>query len=119
MCVCVSVTPGDSSKSVVIFLGLCSFVLCYSNSLKVGSNVSGALKQDSPKNSGAVITEHVDEDEEFARMMARMDELEKEEREAESQMSQSDENEEVQLGLHQLSDQKSLHGNLKTSGVTY
>nr|XP_011465595.1 PREDICTED: RNA polymerase II subunit 5-mediating protein homolog isoform X2 [Fragaria vesca subsp. vesca] len=80
------------------------------------SDRESALKQDSPKNSGTVITEHVDEDEEFARMMARMDELEKEEREAESQMSQSDENEEVQLGLHQLSDQKSLHGNLKTSG---
>ncbi|KAM5574768.1 hypothetical protein ABKV19_013956 [Rosa sericea] len=74
-----------------------------------------ALKQDSPNNSGAVIAKPADEDEEFARMMARMDELEKEEREAESQMAQSDEDEQVQHGLHQLSDQKSLHGNLKIS----
>ncbi|XP_040367079.1 RNA polymerase II subunit 5-mediating protein homolog isoform X3 [Rosa chinensis] len=72
-------------------------------------------KQDYANNSRAVIAQPADEDEEFARMMARMDELEKEEREAESHMAQSDEDEQLQHGLHQLSDQKSLHGNLKIS----
>ncbi|KAK9929604.1 hypothetical protein M0R45_026698 [Rubus argutus] len=73
------------------------------------------LEQDSSNSSGSVITKHADEDEEFARMMARMDELEKEECEAESHMAQSDEDEQVEHDLHQFSDQKSLHRNLKFS----
>ncbi|XP_062006787.1 uncharacterized protein LOC133723932 [Rosa rugosa] len=93
----------------------CSMLLQFK--LKVGSIVSVAPKQDYPNNSRAVIAKPADEDEEFARMMARMDELEKEEREAECQMAQSDEDEQLQHGLHQLSDQKSLHGNLKISEV--
>lgn len=52
-------------------------------------------------------------------MMARMDELEKEECEAESQMAQSDEDEQVEHDLPQFSDQKSLHQNLKFSEVMF
>lgn len=66
-----------------------------------------------------MITKYADDDEEFARMMARMDELEKEECEAESRMAQSDEDEQVEHDLHQFSDQKSLHRNLKFSEVMF
>ncbi|XP_068335338.1 uncharacterized protein [Pyrus communis] len=83
----------------------------------------GPLKQDSPSSTGADNTKVSDEDEEYARILARMDELEKEELEAESEIvseeeqsdNDSDENKKIKVDLHQFPDHKSLHQNDKFS----
>ncbi|TQD77871.1 hypothetical protein C1H46_036596 [Malus baccata] len=81
------------------------------------------LKQDSPSSTGADNTKVSDEDEEYARILARMDELEKEELEAESEIvseeeqsdNESDENKKIKVDLHQFPDHKYLHQNGKFS----
>ncbi|KAM1568003.1 hypothetical protein ACFX1Z_046482 [Malus domestica] len=81
------------------------------------------LKQDSPSSTGADNTKVSDEDEEYACILARMDELEKEELEAESEIvseeeqsdNESDENKKIKVDLHQFPDHKSLHQNGKFS----
>ncbi|XP_021820549.1 RNA polymerase II subunit 5-mediating protein homolog isoform X1 [Prunus avium] len=90
----------------------------------------GLRKQASSSSSGADFTKVADEDEEFARIVSRMDELEKEELEAENEAVsleqtkdefaaesyvESDEDEQVEADLHQYSDHKSLHQNVKFS----
>ncbi|XP_008227599.1 PREDICTED: RNA polymerase II subunit 5-mediating protein homolog isoform X3 [Prunus mume] len=90
----------------------------------------GPCKQASSSSSGADFTKVADEDEEFARIASRMDELEKEELEAENEAvsleqtkdefaaesnDESDEDEQVEADLHQYSDHKSLHQNVKFS----
>ncbi|CAL9019399.1 unnamed protein product [Prunus brigantina] len=92
--------------------------------------VPGPRKQASSSSSGADFTKVADEDEEFARIASRMDELEKEELEAENEAvrleqtkdefaaesyDESDEDEQVEADLHQYSDHKSLHQNVKFS----
>lgn len=87
----------------------------------------GRLKQDSPSSTGADNTKVSDEDEEYARILARMDELEKEELEAESEIvseeeqsdNDSDENKKIKVDLHQFPDHKSLHQNGKFSEVIF
>ncbi|KAL6284798.1 hypothetical protein ACE6H2_015727 [Prunus campanulata] len=91
---------------------------------------TGLRKQASSSSSGADFTKVADEDEEFARIASRMDELEKEELEAENEAvslgqtkdefaaeiyDESDEDEQVEADLHQYSDHKSLHQNVKFS----
>ncbi|BBH02508.1 Prefoldin chaperone subunit family protein [Prunus dulcis] len=86
--------------------------------------------QASSSSSGTDFTKVADEDEEFARIASRMDELEKEELEAENEAvsleqtkdefaaesyDESDEDEQVEADLHQYSDHKSLHQNVKFS----
>ncbi|ONI14383.1 hypothetical protein PRUPE_4G278300 [Prunus persica] len=90
----------------------------------------GPRKQASSSSSGTDFTKVADEDEEFARIASRMDELEKEELEAENEAvsleqtkdefaaesyDESDEDEQVEADLHQYSDHKSLHQNVKFS----
>ncbi|XP_034212602.1 RNA polymerase II subunit 5-mediating protein homolog isoform X3 [Prunus dulcis] len=90
----------------------------------------GPHKQASSSSSGTDFTKVADEDEEFARIASRMDELEKEELEAENEAvsleqtkdefaaesyDESDEDEQVEADLHQYSDHKSLHQNVKFS----
>ncbi|CAN6700503.1 unnamed protein product [Malus baccata var. baccata] len=88
-----------------------------------GESELGPLKQDSPSSTGADNTKVSDEDEEYARILARMDELEKEELEAESEIvseeeqsdNENDENKKIKVDLHQFPDHKSLHQNGKFS----
>jgi hypothetical protein len=103
------------TQSIYKFVGINYYPEAYQH-LRDQCSFPGPPKEDAPRFSEADGAKVGVEDEEYARMMSRLDELEKEEPEAEHD-NENDEEDKIIADFDQLWNQRSLDNNLRYSEV--